>query len=170
MLDKEFSCRSEDDTLSSDAQASEFADFFDNKIKAIYGNMQTHHSPNFGNTCNKSGYNCSLLSKQALPEFQPLTSLILQTIIESMPAKSCYLDPLPTKLLNECIYELLPAILHVVNLSLLNWNFPDELKIACVTPILTSDSLDKDDVTNFRPVSNPLFLSKLRKMCQLSSY
>ena len=97
LLDKEFSCRSEGDTLSSNARASEFADFFDNKMKVIYGNMQAHHSPNFNDTCNKSGYNCSLLSKQALQEFQPLTSLILQTIIENKPSKSCHLDPLLTK-------------------------------------------------------------------------
>ena len=123
--------------------------------------MLAHHSPNFGNTCNKSGYNCSLLSKQALREFQPLKSLVLQTIIESMPRKSCHLDPLPTKLLKECIDELLLAILHIVNLSLLNGNFPDELEVACVTPILKSESFDKDDVTNFRPVSNLSFLSNL---------
>ena len=134
LLDIEFSSRSEGDTLSSDALASEFADFLDNKIKAIYGNMQSHHSPNFDDTCNKSGYNCSLLSKQALQEFHPLASLILQTIIENMPSKSCYLDPYLTNLLKERIDELLPAILHIANLSLLNGNFPDELKVACATP------------------------------------
>ena len=171
LLDKEFSRRSEGDPLSSDARSSEFADFFDNKIKAIYGNMQAHHSPNFDNTRNKSGYNCSLLNQQALQEFQPLTSLIVQTIIENMPSKVCHLDSLPTKLLKECIDELLPAILHIVNLSLLNGNFPDELKVACVTPILKRDSLDKGDVTNFRPVSNLPFLSKvnwkMRQTCNL---
>ena len=82
-----------------------------------------------------------------------------------MPTKSCHLDPLLTKLLKECIDELLPAVLHIVNLSLLKGNFPDKLKVACVTPILKRDSLDKDDVTNSRPVSNLPFLSKLIEKC-----
>ena len=59
----------------------------------------------------------------------------------------------------------LPVILYIVNLSLLNGNFPDELKIACVSPILKSESLDNDNVTNFRPVSNLSFLSKLIEKC-----
>ena len=56
---------------------------------------------------------------------------------------------------------------------MLNGNFPDELKVACITPILKRDSLDKDDVTNFKSDSNLPFLSKLIEKCvnyQITEY
>ena len=48
-----------------------------------------------------------------------------------------------------------------------------KLKVACVTPVLKKDSLGKDDVTNFRPVGNLPFLSKLIEKCvnyQITEY
>ena len=57
---------------------------------------------------------------------------------------------------------VLPVVLHIANLSQCNGNFRDVLKQAYVTPLLKNVSLDNDDVSNYRPVSN-LFSSKVIK-------
>ena len=53
-----------------------------------------------------------------------------------MPSKTCDLDPLPTSILKKCIDLLLPAIHHIVKLSLSLGCFPDVLEKACVTPLI----------------------------------
>ena len=90
-----------------------------------------------------------------------------------MPSKTCDLDPLPTSILKKCIDLLLPAIHHIVNLSLSQGYFPDVLKKACVTPLIKNENLDYDNIKNFRPVSNLPFLGKLIEKCvflQINTY
>ena len=43
-------------------------------------------------------------------KFEPLSLAGLKAIIESMPSKTCDLDPLPTSILKTCIDLLLPAL------------------------------------------------------------
>ena len=50
---------------------------------------------------------------------------------------------------------------HIVNLSLKSGSFPDAPKTAIVRPLLKKHNLDKNDLKNFRPVSNIAFVSKL---------
>ena len=78
-----------------------------------------------------------------------------------MPPKTCDLDPLPTSILKKCINLLLPAIHHIVNLSLNQDYFPDVLKKACVTPLIKNENLDNDNIKNFRPAGNLPFLGKV---------
>ena len=78
-----------------------------------------------------------------------------------MPSKTCDLDPLPTSILKKCIDLILPAIHHIANLSLSLGYFPDALKKACVTPLIKNENLDKDNIKNFRPVSDLRFLGKI---------
>ena len=106
-------------------------------------------------------------------KFEPLSLAGLKAIIESMPTKTCDLDPLPTSILKKCIDLLLPAIHHIVNLSLSQGYFPDVLKKACVTPLIKNENLDNDNIKNFRPVSNLPFLDKLIEKCvflQINTY
>jgi hypothetical protein len=48
-----------------------------------------------------------------------------------------------------------------VNLSLSTGVFPDEMKLALVTPLWKKPSMDPEILGNFRPISNLSFLSKL---------
>ena len=51
--------------------------------------------------------------------------------------------------------------------------FPDVLKKACVTPLIKNESLDYDNIKNFRPVSNLPFLGKIIEKCvflQINTY
>ena len=46
------------------------------------------------------------------------TEAYIRNIIKLSPVKPCELDPLPTWLLDECIAELVPSIIDIVNMSL----------------------------------------------------
>ena len=56
---------------------------------------------------------------------------------------------------------LLTPITNIGNLSLKSGVFPDTLKLSHITPLLKEPSLSKDDMKNYRPVSNLNFISKL---------
>ena len=49
--------------------------------------------------------------------------------------------------LKNCFGALQKPLLHVFNLSIVKGIFPDDLKIACVTPVF------KGDEKNYRPIS-----------------
>ena len=82
-----------------------------------------------------------------------------------MLSKTCDLDPLPTSIFKKCIDLSLPAIHHIVNLSLSLGYFPDVLKKACVTTLIKNETLDNDNIKNFRYVSNLPFLGKIIEKC-----
>ena len=59
-----------------------------------------------------------------------------------------------TSLLKSCVDVLLTLITNIVNLSLKSGVFPDMLKLSQITPLLKKPLLSKDDIKNYRPVSN----------------
>ena len=82
-------------------------------------------------------------------------------IMSSLATKSCELDPMPTRIIKSNEKHLLPAITHIINASLREGTFPEELKEAVVRPLIKKIGLDIMDKKNFRPVSNLPFLGKL---------
>jgi len=93
--------------------------------------------------------------------FTPATQEEIVKLILNSPDKQCDLDPIPTSLLKQCVHILAPAITAIVNLSLETGTFPSLFKRAIVTPLLKKPSLDKESLSNYRPISNLSFLSKL---------
>ncbi len=75
--------------------------------------------------------------------------------------KSCVLDPIPTTLLKACIDPLLPVITSIINKSMTTSQFPSQFKMANVVPILKKPSLDRNTLSNYRPVSNLPYLGKI---------
>ena len=65
-----------------------------------------------------------------LRNFHSLTLSDMKAIIDSLPPKACELDPFTTSMVKQCSDLLPPAILHVVNLSLIKGIFPEVLKQA----------------------------------------
>ena len=56
------------------------------------------------------------------------------------------------KVLKKCFSSLCePLLKYLFNLSIEKGIFPDDLKVAKVTPIYTAD--DESDLSNFRPIS-----------------
>jgi len=85
---------------------------------------------------------------------------VIKTIINS-PCKTSPQDPIPTWLLKENLSMLAPSITGIINMSLTTTTFPDRMKTAIVRPLLKKSTLDPEQFSNYRPVSNLSFLSKV---------
>ncbi len=73
----------------------------------------------------------------------------------------CLLDPMPTSLVKACLPALCPFITDIINSSLASGVVPPCFKTASISHILKKSGLDPDDLSNFRPISNLPFLSKV---------
>ena len=82
-------------------------------------------------------------------------------MIRGSTIKACALDPLPASIMQKCYSSLVPIFRRVINLSLSSRLLPKELKVALLSPILKKLNADFEQFSNFRPVSNLKFLSKL---------
>ena len=71
------------------------------------------------------------------------------------------MDPIPTSLLKQCSHVQLPTITNLLNLAISTGVFPDQFKSCSVHPHLKKANLDKEDLSNYRPISHLSFLSKL---------
>ena len=79
--------------------------------------------------------------------------------IKASPIESRTLDTIQTFLLKHCLDTVLPTIATIVNESLQQVYIPKELKAAIITPIPKKPKIT--DFSNFRPISNLPFISKL---------
>ena len=95
-----------------------------------------------------------------LDKFSSLSQEEVHDLVRASSKKSCGLDPIPTKLLLDCLDVLLPTITKMINYSLENGDFPSAWKNALVLPLLKKDGLEPI-FKNYRPVSNLQFVSKL---------
>ena len=127
-----------------------FSCYFHDKVE----NIKSTIGP-ITDTLISQGVNCSLES------WRPMTNDEIKRLIMASPTKHCSLDPLPTKLLKECVDLLLPYITHIINKSLRSGLVPTPFKEARVTPLLKKASLDPSEYANYRPVSNLPFNSKI---------
>ena len=78
-----------------------------------------------------------------------------------MSPKMCELDPIPVDLLKQALDGLLPTLTKIVNLSVGTATFPKSWKAALIKPLLKKIGLELIK-SNYRPVSNLSFLSKLK--------
>ena len=90
-------------------------------------------------------------------------------LFSQTPDKQCDLDPLPTFLLKRCSRALSTTITNIINLSVSTGTFPDSFKHSVLTPLLKKPSLDKEVLSNYRPISNLSLLSKLTEKVVKSS-
>ena len=103
-------------------------------------------------------------AKQAassLSSFRPCTPDEVRRIVMASPVKSCSLDAVPTFIVHEFVDVLLPYLTSMVNASLAQGRLPTSQRHAVVTPLLKKTGLDTADMSNFRPVSNLSFMSKV---------
>ena len=135
--------------------AENFGGYFSNKISLIRSSFP---SSAFLNSVDSATAAPTL---HKLSQFTPVSDSEVERLIMRAPAKSCDLDRIPTRLLKSCIDSLLPPITKLINLSLSSGTFPPAFKFAHVTPLLKKPSLSKEDLKNYRPVSNLSVMSKL---------
>ena len=95
-----------------------------------------------------------------LAYFEPTTVEEVAEILKDTNIKSCGLDPVPAELLKENLDLFLPELCDLVNLSLTSGSM-EGVKVAHLTPLIKSMSLDSSNMKNYRPVSNLAFVGKL---------
>lgn len=84
----------------------------------------------------------------------------VETLIKNLKTHSTPgWDEVPSSLLKNTYHSFIGPLTHALNLSLSQGIFPDELKLARVTPVYKSDNPQK--VNNYRPISVLSVFSKL---------
>ena len=143
-----------------------FAKFFINKILKIRQGIESslsvsspHPSPS-----------PSCPSASSFTEFSCVTEDDLQRVISRSSNASCQLDPEPTWLLKEHLESHLTALTLVVNHSLTSGIFPVNAHSAMISPLLKKPSLDKEDLKNYRPVSNLKYSAKQIEKCAAQQF
>ena len=81
-------------------------------------------------------------------EFKPVGEHEVEKPVFQSAMKSCSLDPIPTWILEKCLWSLLSVIAQIVNLSLSINVISDELKHTILNPLLKKTLLDPK-VLNF---------------------
>ena len=148
--------------------ANAFADFFTAKIERIREELVLRksglvHSPGLAKpTC---------LSR--LSEFDLVTDEDVLKLIRNSTIKAFKLDPLPATIIRSCYSSLVPVFKTVISLSLSTGSIPEDLKIASLRPLPNKLNADCEQFSNFRPVFNLKFVSKLVEksvFAQLNNY
>ena len=85
----------------------------------------------------------------------------IKKLILSSSSKSCDLDPITTSVLKNCLDILITPITDIINISMETSTFPQNFKEAHVRPLLKKTSLPKNELQNYKPVSNLSFISKI---------
>ena len=92
-------------------------------------------------------------------------------ILSRSPAKSSSMDIIPTSLVLRCKPVFCEIIAYLANLnSFSDGRFPALFKQATVTPLIKGHSLDKSVPSNYRPISNLNFISKVLERLFLSRF
>ena len=141
-------------TADSDEKlANQFINYFHEKISKIRSKLQAS-----SRTKTKNTSYCGI----ELSQFEPTTYDEILKIVLSFGIKCSSEDPVPAKLLKNNLSIFIPIWLEIVNLSLESGSM-DCLKDAVILPLIKQlDSItDFDNLKNYRPVSNLVFISKL---------
>ena len=138
--------------------AEDFASYFHNKIDTIREGFKGIDS-----------YKPQPRDVPQLVKFAPVLPSELGKIIQRMPPKTCKLDQMPTNKLQEILDGCLPALLHITNRSLELGEFADIWKEALVKPLIKKKQLGTVN-SNYRPVSNLSFVSKIVEKTTLEQF
>ena len=145
---------------SPDDLASKFSRYFISNIESIRCNLQSDMSLTDGVALDND---VTSSCRERLTTFAPTSPLEIHRVIRrtSATCKSCSLDPIPTSVVKENDDLMAMLISKIVNASLQEGKFPEELKLALVTPVLKKSSLNLDEMSNYRPLSKLPFLAKV---------
>ena len=146
--------------------ANKFNNFFAEKvhktneyIKAELQSLDLCTNNEFNQLLNSPDNNREGISE--LTSFRPCDMAELQEILSENPIKTTYgIDPLPKRLMSDCIDVLLPHLLDLINTSLVSGSI-DGVKYSHVKPLLKKFDLECSEFSSYRPISNLSFISKL---------
>ena len=125
----------------------------------MYVNLGKNLSANINTVSNRAPESyISLCNKNSL-YFEPVSEDEIVKIVLQMKNSSPGSDGITAKILKQSCHQILQPLSHVLNLSLLNGYFSEELKVAQVVPIFKTG--DPTKFINYRPVSLLSVFSKL---------
>ena len=123
-------------------------------IAKHFNSYFTEIGPNLANKIEKSSINYEGYTKKcnSIQPEHPLSINELKDAFFSLGInKSPGFDGISSMVLKNCFGALHKPLLHIFNLSQVKGNFPDDLKIVCVTPVFKGG--DEKDLGNYRPIS-----------------
>ena len=149
-------------TENYNALASRFNNYFVQKIEKIRHNLNLNVSvSSVINPCV-----CVNNNIVAFDSFKSVSMDDLMKQINSSSIKTSQSDQIPAFFLKSSMSLFAPAILHLVNVSLLTGSM-EGLKESIIIPILKKAGLDLDALSNYRPVCGGLYIDKLIQKCVL---
>ena len=92
----------------------------------------------------------------------------VKNIILSLKNSAAGWDNFPTFMAKQCIDGYISPLTSIINKAVTQGIFPRELKLARVIPIFKSG--DKQDVSNYRPISILTFFAKVLKKYYTINY
>jgi exonuclease III len=144
---------------ASDAVLSEeFASFFIEKVEKIRDNLQVFPA-----------YEPEGLSTSMFDQFKYVDINTVKRLIMNAKAATCQSDPLPSFLVKKYVDIVGPVIMKIINLSLTSGEFFSEWKTSIVKPLIKKMGQDLVK-TNYRPISNLPFISKLTEKAALAQF
>ena len=94
----------------------------------------------------------------------PITPAEIKQLINKLPAKdSSGYNNISNNLLKHIKESMIKPLTYIFNLSLSSGIFPDNMKLAEIIPLYKKGT--KDEVTNYRPISLLITMSKLLEKC-----
>ena len=149
--------------LSTDtAVANAFGTFFRNKVRLIRNDLAEEASLNEPHHPNSRL--SSLRVTRDVPKlssFNPIPTSDVATLISKSNNKFCCLDPLPTSVVKKFVCHLAAPICVIINKSLVEGEVPKCFKKAIVVPVIKKPGLNREQLSNYRPISNLPYVSKL---------
>ena len=143
-----------------EALCNDFATYFAQKTQRI--SMQIHTALTNEEDCSDYAIDSgSQRLSRELDRMLPTIEEEIKNIIRLCPPRTCSLDSCPTDLLKKTVGVHVPYLVVIVINSFKQGLFPVTLKTAIIKPLLKSDTLDKDLLNNYRPVSNIAFVGKV---------
>ena len=135
--------------LDDQCAASTLCTFFEEKIRTIRTGLEAENS---------SEHQPSYFVGKTPSEFSPVREDQLAKIISNCKPTSSSVDPIPTKIVLDCLDVLPPVFVNIINSSL---HSAMPLKTAVIKHLLKKNGLDPNPC--YRPVSNLPHVSKLLK-------
>ena len=134
--------------------------------KSVIANKFNSYFVNIGNDLSKKCPNVSTSPISYLKQSNPNTIYLqkvekgeIERIIKSLKNASAGHDDIHAKIVKSTYHLFIDPLLHVMNLSIENGFFPDEMKLAKIIPLHKSG--DTMNISNYRPVSVLPIFSKI---------
>ena len=136
---------------ATNLSADDLDKYFTTKVELIHSSTSSAPPPNI----------IDRPVTEPLIEFEPVTVSEAAKLLIGASPKQCSLDPVPSWLVKRVSDVIAPVIAAICNASFQQASLPVYQKSAIVRPLLKKSTLDQNDPSSYRPISNLSFISKI---------